>query len=372
MSHTIPKKGGGGPLLSEAEEKDLVYWLDRKRADLANSRFPDRDQEWIAAAEAELRARGVEPSRAPKSDPGQRPAPAQRAPQQTAAIAQHREQNLVSATSARDINQRIEDFARECHLVAPATSCASLPEGCEVAFSVVHVDPNPDNGDVSPVGGGKFSLSANVLKKFGAAAGVSWDMNQSGRLDDGREPLYCHYRAVGLVRHFDGSTRVISGEVELDLRDGSPQVEAMKARTRGNVESQIRDTRLFLLRHAETKAKSRAIADMGIRRSYTASELKKPFAIAKLMWTGRSEDPELRRIFAEKMADAHMASVRGLYGGPPAAPPRSSIAALPERAPERHVEQLPVRIGHGAPPVGVVRPEDDFEFDQPYGEDFPQ
>lgn len=371
MSHTIPKKGGGGPLLSEAEEKDLVYWLDRKRADLANSRFPDRDQEWIAAAEAELRARGVEPSRAPKSDPGQRPAPAQRAPQQTAAIAQHREQNLVSATNARDINQRIEDFARECHLVAPATSCASLPEGCEVAFSVVHVDPNPDNGDVSPVGGGKFSLSANVLKKFGAAAGVSWDMNQSGRLDDGREPLYCHYRAVGLVRHFDGSTRVISGEVELDLRDGSPQVEAMKARAKGNVDSQIRDTRLFLLRHAETKAKSRAIADMGIRRSYTASELKKPFAIAKLMWTGRSEDPELRRIFAEKMADAHMASVRGLYGGPPAAPPRSSIAALPERAPERHVEQLPAR-GHGAPPVGVVRPEDDFDMDQPYSEDFPQ
>jgi hypothetical protein len=38
--------------------------------------------------------------------------------------------------------------------------------------------------------------------------------------------------AVGTVRHFDGSEKTIQGTKEVDLRDGSPQVEALWSRYR--------------------------------------------------------------------------------------------------------------------------------------------
>jgi hypothetical protein len=137
--------------------------------------------------------------------------------------------------------------------------------------------------------------------------------------------------------------RTVTGEVEIDMREGSPQIEAMKARAKdgANIESQIRDTRLFLLRHAETKAKLRAIADMGVKRSYTAQELSKPFAIARVMFTGKTQDPELRRMFASKIADSMLGGHRALYGGVPAtqAPALSAPVAAPQLAghePPRH------------------------------------
>lgn len=375
----IPKKGGGGPLLADAEEKDIRYWLDRKVADLPNSNYPDRDQAWIDAAKAELAARGIDtadlgaaPSqehRAPTAA-AQSPRSAQAAPRQSSALARASETTLAAMHDAGAINAKLEEFSSRCHLVTPATSCAAIPDGFSVAFSIIQVDPSKDvdaygkaikggPGDVASVGGGKLSLSGNVLKKLGAAAGVTWIMEQTGRLDDGSDPNYCHFRAVGLVTNFDGSKRVVSGEVELDLRDGSPQIEAMRARAKDGaaIDSQIRDTRLFLLRHAETKAKLRAIADMGIKRSYTAQELSKPFVVARLMWTGQSDDPELRRMYAEKMADAQMAGVMGLYGNAAALPRR---APAPQRPQLTHAGQF---SGHAPPPVGALtaggEPDDD-------------
>jgi len=136
----------------------------------------------------------------------------------------------------------------------------------------------------------------------------------------------------------------VSGEVEMDMRDGSPQIVAMKSRasSQKGFESQLRDTRLFLLRHAETKAKLRAIADMGVKRSYTAAELRKPFAVARLMWTGETDDPELKkeafRMQHEKMVGASSA----LYGDDDATTPA----------------KLPKFEGHEAPPVGEVADDD--------------
>lgn len=370
---TVPKKGGGGPLLADAEEKDIQYWLGRKIKDLPSSEYPDRDQAWIDAAKAELAARGIDTGdlSAPPAQERRAPAatasprPAQAAPRQSAALARTSETTLAAMHDASAINAKLEEFSSSCHLVTPATSCAAIPDGFSVSFSIIKVDPSTErggSGDVAPVGGGKLSLSGNVLKKIGAAAGITWIMEQTGRLDDGSDPNYCHFRAVGLVTNFDGSKRVVSGEVELDLRDGSPQIEAMRARAKDGaaIDSQIRDTRLFLLRHAETKAKLRAIADMGIKRSYTAQELSKPFVVARLMWTGQSDDPELRRMYAEKMADAQMAGVMGLYGNAAALPRR---APAPQRPQLTHAGQF---AGHMPPPVGALTSGDLEDDNIPY------
>lgn len=384
MGAVIPYGKAKGKSVADAPENDLRWvasTLEEKLATEPDGRFAEGNRELLGAIRDELAKRGVAvdggggaPQRA------QRPAAQQAArapangsngaPRPAAPLARRPDAQVVAGSfrEATEVNAQLEHAMSQYHLVSPATSCGSLPEGCEVALSLIKVDPNTDKGgpgEVAPVGGGKLSLSGFVLKRIGAAAGISWDMNATGRLDDGSDPHYASYRAVGWVRNFDGSARCISGEVEIDMREGSPQLVAMKARAKdgANIESQIRDTRLFILRHAETKAKLRAIADMGVKRSYTAAELSKPFCVARLMWTGRTNDPELKRVFAEKTADAMIGAASAMYGTQ-SAPMQRAPAALQAAAP-------PALAGHPPPALGSASRSWDDEHDlidmeQPY------
>src|SRR6185295_13684583 len=159
----------------------------------------------------------------------------------------------------------------------------------------------------------------------------------------------------------------IVGEKEMDLREGSAQVQALwdryKAKkaaferkgwkTPNEPTGQIREMRLHILGHAETKAQLRAIRSLGIKTSYTVEELRKPFVVARLMWTGQTDDPQLRGIFAEKIADSMLSGRRALFGqgGESFAPNRSGPA--------------PLKLA-GAPPVGSVALDED---DDGYGDD---
>jgi hypothetical protein len=377
---TVPFGNSKGKPLGEAEEKDLKFVFEaiaQKLTDNPNKDYAAKDRQLLGLIKAELVAkRGhdgaqyVIPTAPPAgaSAPA-RTAPAQAAPQQTSALAKIEGATLVGSTrNTEQINDLLEKASRDAHLITPATVCGSLPEGCEVALSFVKVNPDASKsgpGDVSEVGGGKLNLAAHVIKKIGAAAGVSWVTNESGRLDNGSDPHYVHFRAVGTVKNFDGSLRKISGEVEIDMREGSPQVVAMEQRAKdgSNFASQLRDTRFFILRHAETKAKARAIIDLGMKRSYTAAELAKPFQVARLMWTGRTDDPELRRIFAEKQADAMIGANAMLYGGQPMAPVRQAPPQVQAGVPYRQIVDAPqpAQLGHAPPPVGGISSDDEDE-----------
>jgi hypothetical protein len=180
-----------------------------------------------------------------------------------------------------------------------------------------------------------------------------------------------HYRAVGYIREFDGSPRRIVGEKIIDLREGSAQCEALQKRSEdkaakereklskaggdpssvkeGDWTSQIRDIRLFILEHAETKAQLRAVRSLGVRSNYTSEELTKPFFAARLQFTGRSEDPAIRRMFAEKIADNMLSASHQLYGN-------TTQEAQPK----------PVSTnGYAAPPIEVTGHE--VEEDDPLG-----
>src|SRR5690606_41429138 len=63
---------------------------------------------------------------------------------------------------------------------------------------------------------------------------------------------------------------------------------------------------------------------MGVKRSYAPAELQNPFAVARLTWTGQTDDPELRREFARMHAERMLDGTAALYGASPA-------SALPER-----------------------------------------
>lgn len=239
---------------------------------------------------------------------------------------------------------------RRAHLVSPAPACGTIPEGCEVSLSAVMVDAHAETylvgfGDrKTPKPEDDVGLSKVALDKISAAAGISWDPVLSRRLDDGSHPHYCHFQAVGYIKNLDGTERCLSDHVELDLRDGSDEVEKImkSARSKEKGETQLRDTRRFILRHAVTKARLRAIRSIGIRSSYKRKELAKPFVVARLQFTGHSEDPEARRQFRGYLAESFLGARSTAYGGGP-----GPARALPEAAPEPEE-------AHAPPPVGTV------------------
>jgi len=253
------------------------------------------------------------------------------------------------------LQQWMQWASHNCHLVSPAPSVGALPEGFSVALSVVHIDAREmaQGGEVYDVGG-KSALGKSALQRIAGALGLSWDPQQSRRLDDGSDPHYCHYRAVGTVTQFDGSTMVLVADKEMDLRDGAAQVEALWDRYRAGLEAhrrgqrkrapneptgQIREMRLHILSHAQSKAQLRAIRSLGVRTSYVPADLGKPFVCARLMFTGQSNDPEMKRRFSEMLAAHHLG--RSMLYGPPEQPaPAKQIAA------------------HAPPPVGEARTDD--------------
>lgn len=273
-----------------------------------------------------------------------------------------------SIKSAPELAQHLAWLSDQGHLVSPAMASAHLPEGCEVTTSAVLIDAHRETYKVGATKeGGEFvdlrALGKVALERIAAAAGVSWDPSASGRLDDGSNPHYCMWRAVGTIRHFDGSDIMFEGSKEMDMRKGSAQIEALwdrycaalntwehdgkKGRKPKDPEAQIREMRLHIVAHAESKARLRAIrSGLGLR-SYTFTDLQLPFIVARLAFTGQSSDPETKRMFAGAIANAFLGGRRALFGGD-AAPPRA--ATRPALAP---------------PPVGASHLEDDDEDDLP-------
>lgn len=256
-----------------------------------------------------------------------------------------------SFDSGARANEILAAAGKQFHLVSPASSVGSLPEGCEVATSFVQIDTANESYDV---GMGKRGLAKVALDRIASAAGISWDPIASCRLDDGSDPYYVSFRAVGTMRGFDGTPVTIVGTKEMDLRPGSPQLESLesKARAKGkSSEAQVREMRLHIMGHAESKARLRAIRSIGLRTSYTPDELNKPFLIARLVFTGRTDDPELGRAFAMVRANAMLGGMAAMYGAP--------AAQLPAAQPQR------MTVGVRPPPVGQVRDLDEEDVPPP-------
>ncbi len=320
MSDLLFKVQGGEMLLvHELNDDDLDWYANECKA------AAKRD-----AALAELARRRGGGAVAPA---------ASAAPAQTQSIVQRTEaaKAIVGSFDAPRANAALVQAAQHFHLVTPSSVVGSLPEGCEVSISLVTIEKGKETYDLP---GDMQGLSRVALDKVFAAAGGTWI--RSRRIDDGKDPHYCAWEAVGLVRTFDGQMRELPGNVEIDARDGSPQIAEIieKAKAgRRDPGKQIMELRKFLLRHAESKAMNRAVAKLGIRRGYKADEIAKPFAVARVIFTGRSEDPEARKVFHEKIADSFLGGQRALYG-------------------EQTSPALPEHTGHVTPPVGGV-PADD-------------
>lgn len=381
-SFKIPGGKEKGKLLHEAGEETLRWWFNKIADGLRedpNKQYADRDRGWLVDAKKILVEGGASPDDLPlpNGQGAQRSngnGQARPQTQQTQAMqrAQAAPQMLVAGTfnNAEAASRALLDAGQRYHLVAPATVVGSLPEGCEVTVSVVQIDPyGPDVDTISgdrknPKAGDTVGLSAVSLARIGRAAGVK--TVYSRRTDDGSHPHYCAWEVMIRVRNFDLSDSEYFGNVEIDTREDGDvrgaaaeeiRTKAEKSQyTKDGGDSQLLELRKFLTRHAETKAMNRAIAKMGVRRSYKREELTKPFAIAQLAFTGASADPEARKDFRRMIGEKFLGSSNQLYGGAPQQ--GRPVGALPQSTSE------PFFTPHAPPPIGM-------SLDQGYGDDVP-
>ena len=183
------------------------------------------------------------------------------------------------------------------------------------------------------------SLTKVALNKIASAAGASFTTT---RTDPRTIPNYWEMRARLTYTDFDGSPRVIERTAEVDLRDGSPQVNGMKP-------GQISQARRFGLRLAEAKACNAAARDAwGIPSKLTTADLQKPFVALRVSFVPDMSDPIQRRLVAERALGGSAA----LYPQASRALPEPDVIDVePER--ERDAESNP---GPGrprqAPPTG--------------------
>lgn len=230
------------------------------------------------------------------------------------------------------------------HVLCPL-EVTDPPPGYAPKVVCTHINPDPTCKEVylKDKGYGNkpdtFELSKVALMKMGDTLGVSWDHEKSRRTDNGSNPLECRYKVVGYVEDYLGRRKEISAEKTINLDAIKDSLifnkqkiaesyqkkmgtkyeadipkkwrEAIAGNTvpeliASEVKSELILKRQFMVELAETGAKLRAIRDKGIRTSYTAEELKKPFVDVRMVPVdGRN------RQAAERAYDH-------LYGKPPA------------------------------------------------------
>lgn len=271
-----------------------------------------------------------------------------------------------ASSDPKAVNNRLALAADRFNLLSPATNVGHLPEATAVALSVIYVDSRltKDGGDCWAMGYGMLMPAKHKIMQICNALGISWDPQLSGRIDDGSDPHYCKWRAVGRYRRFDGTWQTVMGSKQMDLRDGSPMIEKLRkdaAKKNRSADNQVTELRGFIEEHAETKAMLRAVRSAaGMKTSFTKDELDKPFVAAQLIVTGQTDDPELKRMFMENMIHGGTATFGPGATAFPVALPSPQPTATQTAAP------APVMTLEAPPPVGsVVLEEDDVAAPPP-------
>jgi|GEM_PF-5300591 len=223
-----------------------------------------------------------------------------------------------SFADSNEAASKLKAAAEHCHLIGGVTVCP-MPEGYEVQIVVVPINKERTyaiKGQPNNKGIGK-----STLMTLATAAGVEWTVSR--RVDDGRDPRFCHWHVEGRYPLIDGTFRTIEGDRDIDLREGADQIAGKSA-------NEVGQLRQNLVRNAITKSKLRALREgFGVDQGMPIPELEKPFVFAKAVFTGRSSDPRIRRMFAAVIAQKQLLASQALFGGPslPSGPP--PVAALP-------------------------------------------
>lgn len=355
----IPGGKAKGTPLDQATDSDIQYWLDRRQQELErdpDGRFAETTRSWIADAKKVLADRAI--GAPPAADRAVVPAGRQQSTRldRRPNVAPPRDEFAgVQGTFSNPLeaNDALTRAAAMGHLITPATGLTEMPIGCSLSITIVWVE----QADTYPVRSGALGLGKSALYKIANAAGVSWDPAMSCRTDDGRDADFVEWKAVGRYRAFDGTPTTLTAIKRMDLRDNSRVAKGLKP-------NELQMQRCFIEGHAQTKAEERVIRKFGLRHAYTAEELRRPFFVARMQFTGATTDPVLKRVFAEKIADSYLSASVAAYG-PAQAPQQALAPAAPapqQLAPAPRAQRAPTH----APQYDYPEPEDDDDLPPPH------
>lgn len=314
----------------------------------------------------------------PRQHQQARPAATQQRPAQSTAVATR--PTVVSprgvytdldALNSAFMAMQDEKFQR-FNVCSPIMQPDIIPPLHAVAIRQVAIDTRVDQKG-TPLSGDiyqdrrdktKYGITKIGLDKFAAAANISWHPGYTGRVDDGAEQWFRRYRAVGIVLGLDATPRLLTAHKSIDLRDGKwgdktttwdGKSKTVKVVVEGGkdaigmTEAALQEARKFIDEQCESKAMNRVLRKFAfIKGLYTRQELERPFVISALIFTGQTNDPELRREVGRAMVDRGMASTTALFGPAPTA--AHQIEDVGQRTP--------------APPLGIgLDPDEDGEDD---------
>lgn len=226
-------------------------------------------------------------------------------------------------------------WAQQNHiLLTPMQASARLRDGLEWSFTKLQISTAKEAKLTFPVGGNEedeakgrnpkadLGLHKTAWDMIAANLGIKWVREE--RIDDGKDPLRCEIVIYGVYMGPDWTPQPIMGRGELRLHDDSAQVKKIRSQARNtqSAERKIVMQRSKIVQLTETNARVRAIVSFGARSSYTKEELDTKYIIcARPIITGYSDDPVIRRMFAQDMIDSSRRAMAAIYGDDPALPP---------------------------------------------------
>lgn len=260
-------------------------------------------------------------------------------------------------------NSEMDAYRKQgAHVLAPIT-LQNIPPLHRPVVSAVFINPDPKAKEVYPQRGGGLSLSGIGWKKIADGMGMQIDDGRSGRVDDGRDPMRCEYRVVGYLKSQDGTWRKLIGDKEIRMENVIEELYESKRELVKKflsdpkdaadfkaaypdpevyIQEKVRSEALQIKKHILARAQSGAFARMvksiGIRETYTAEELKKPFVFPKLVFELDPNHPDDRAFLRSQGAGA----IDQLYPQPNRGPQRPALDGPPIEPTTRQIEYFDV------------------------------
>lgn len=240
-------------------------------------------------------------------------------------------------------------------LVLPSIPAGEPGYGMKPSVCVVQLSGDPDAKEVFKVGarGGAdlLALTKAGLERMADAAGITI---RTRRTDDRKDPDYCEFEAVGMMKNAQGQDIIRSGTAGIrvsqwreDRRTELMEQAAKWNKPTAGVESalnvEMAQFRKHFISRTETKAVLRVIRSfLAIKSGVTRAEVEKPKVLVRMTFQPDMSDPDVKRAVIAKALGASALAYGPTGGGsfaeaietaPAALPPAAEVVTDDEREP---------------------------------------
>jgi hypothetical protein len=198
-------------------------------------------------------------------------------------------------------------------LLPTTTLLDNLGNFQEPKIEILQFNADPDGGDVYidyRLGKGKRLFTKNALDKIAYAGGLSWYAPFCTTEERAANRRYVRCKATAVIKKANGEPLMITRTKEIDLdveeekirENYRRKVEDAKVK-QNEVEALVRRDLLQLrenmLQLCESKACNRVIrAAFGLKSSYAAAEIEKPFVMVRFDTAYDLNDPRMLKLLA--------------------------------------------------------------------------